>query len=880
MKPLYLQISGLNSFTSTQSIDFSRLADGRLFCISGDTGSGKTTVLDALIFALYGESNRTSKNEELVNINCKKAVISLKIEIESKIYTIVREIRKSGPVSSKLYDVDGVTLKDKTGEINDFIKETIGLDKNQFTKVVVLQQGAFDVFLSDTKKNRTELVSKLFNLKKFDVAVAKMREARTKYENELEFISNALAEKQVNEEIVSNVENEIKEKEIEIKKLNEEVDLIQKQYEALVLKLHKYEAHQNTEKLILQNEENLKSIEKSLAEAVENKAKAERELVKVPLLEQEIAKLVAKKEKLIEGKSLAKELAEHKCEREKLLLDYQKAQSQCQEHRLSIEKNRAIEMSLREKLNAYENDVESLFNTLSSNYHDLLKLYSAQNEKRKQKTIITAELESAQERVERRKKEFEITSKAENDAYCALKNAQERVKKSEEDYEKATLNNSVSRIREGLKVGDECPVCKGIIKSLCECKECEVPSKEREIAKAEEEKANARYNDCARAKSVTVSELNNAQTEMAQKAKALEDINKELSDAVSEKDVQTAKEKSETASLLKDVVKNIENGIKGDKLYAESMILTKERGVKNKEKIDSLTKYLIENFETADENELVKKVNQTEEKIQELSKAKEKISNDYTLTISKEQSEKNAKEKLLQTLNTLKSGREEVEKIEKKDVEKVKVLFDEQREKRESIQKQVALSLGTLGALNEKLKEKRALEKSKAEIEKKLDVLAEITNLCKGGALTEYVAETYIEEFTSIASERLLSLTGNQYELIYSDGEFYVKDFLSAGQIRSVKTLSGGERFLASLSLAIAISRATAKSKEYGFFFIDEGFGTLDSQSLNTVTQSLGALSQDTIVGIITHVKDLIERIPSVLEVVKDEEMGSVCTIR
>lgn len=880
MKPLYLQISGLNSFTDTQSIDFERLADGRLFCISGDTGSGKTTVLDALIFALYGESNRTSKNEELVNINCKKAVISLKIEIESKIYTVVREIRKSGPVLSKLYDVDGITIKDKTGEINEFIKEAIGLDKNQFTKVVVLQQGAFDVFLSDTKKNRTELVSKLFNLKKFDVAVAKMRENRAKCETELEFITNSLSEKQVDESDIALLEKEIKDKEEEIEKINATIVLLQNEYNLLFSKLHKYEAYQNTAKLIIENEETLKSIEKSLAMAIENKAKAESELKQVDAIEKEIALLVSKKEKLIEGKGLAKELLGHKNEREKMLADYQKVKSECQQHRESIEKNRAREMELREKLNAFDNDVDSLCYVLTTKYHELLKLFSSQNEKRKQKDVLLAELNTAQAKVERRKIEFEITSKAENETYSALKSAQERLKIREEEYERATLHNSVTLIKKGLKIGDECPVCKGIVSKINSCNSCEVPAKERDEARAEVEKANAIYNDNARAKSVTVSELSNAQKEVEQKRTAIDEIEKELADAISEKDLQNAKEQSEIANILKDVIKNVENGIKGDKLYAESMQATKERGIKNKEKIDTITAYLIENFATSDEIDLTEQSVETEEKIKTLTQKKEKIAQDYTTAIAKVESESNAKEKLIQTLKALKESATVVEKIEKQEVEKAKTAYDEQCKNKEDAQKQVSLSLGTLGALKEKLAEKVALEKSKSAIEKKLDVLVELTNLCKGGALTDYVAETYIEEFTSIASDRLLSLSGNQYELIYNDGEFYVKDFLSAGQVRSVKTLSGGERFLASLSLAIAISRATAKSKEYGFFFIDEGFGTLDSQSLNTVTQSLGALAQDTVVGIITHVKDLIERIPAVLEVVKDEESGSKCTIK
>jgi exonuclease SbcC len=113
----------------------------------------------------------------------------------------------------------------------------------------------------------------------------------------------------------------------------------------------------------------------------------------------------------------------------------------------------------------------------------------------------------------------------------------------------------------------------------------------------------------------------------------------------------------------------------------------------------------------------------------------------------------------------------------------------------------------------------------------------------------------------------------------YRDGNFFVNDYFSSGASRSVSTLSGGEKFLASLSLAIAISRRTAQSKDYGFFFIDEGFGTLDETTLETVCASLEKLASDTMVGVITHRSELIDRIPSVLNVSKaDGENGSICT--
>ena len=140
------------------------------------------------------------------------------------------------------------------------------------------------------------------------------------------------------------------------------------------------------------------------------------------------------------------------------------------------------------------------------------------------------------------------------------------------------------------------------------------------------------------------------------------------------------------------------------------------------------------------------------------------------------------------------------------------------------------------------------------------------------------MAAEYVKDFTVTASEKLGELTGGKYSLEYEEksGEFFVVDFLAGNERRSVKTLSGGETFLASLSLAIAISRDIARDKNFDFFFIDEGFGTLSPDALDAVTAALDTLSRDTLVGVITHRSELIERIGSIVNVIPaTEETGS-----
>ena len=126
-----------------------------------------------------------------------------------------------------------------------------------------------------------------------------------------------------------------------------------------------------------------------------------------------------------------------------------------------------------------------------------------------------------------------------------------------------------------------------------------------------------------------------------------------------------------------------------------------------------------------------------------------------------------------------------------------------------------------------------------------------------------FIASEYLQEICVSASRTLLSLTGGRYFLRY-DGEFRAGDNLNGGELRSVRTLSGGETFLVSLSLALALSGAIcAKSlRPIEFFFLDEGFGTLDEKLVDTVMDVLEKLrSRNFSVGIISHVEELKHRI-------------------
>ena len=181
MKPLQLTIKGINSFREEQIIDFSELTSRGLFGIFGPTGSGKSTILDAMTLALYAKLSRSTKN--FININETSAYISFRFSITSentREYLVERSFRynKNNPsgsvrnVSGKIIELNGdspVILADRPSEVTQKCISLLGLTADDFMRTVVLPQGQFSDFLKLKNTERRSMLQRIFHLEEYGV---------------------------------------------------------------------------------------------------------------------------------------------------------------------------------------------------------------------------------------------------------------------------------------------------------------------------------------------------------------------------------------------------------------------------------------------------------------------------------------------------------------------------------------------------------------------------------------------------------------------------------------------------------------------------------------------------------------------------------------
>lgn len=209
----------------------------------------------------------------------------------------------------------------------------------------------------------------------------------------------------------------------------------------------------------------------------------------------------------------------------------------------------------------------------------------------------------------------------------------------------------------------------------------------------------------------------------------------------------------------------------------------------------------------------------------------------------------------------------------KDEVGRLQELFQKHHE--EQIKEQVFLKNQEAG-----LQKKTALLKELESLQLRGQNIDQLKNLFRSSGFVNYISSFYLNQLCVAANERFYKLSRQQLKLELSDkNDFLIRDYLNDGKLRSVKTLSGGQTFQASLSLALALAESVQKQNqsEQNFFFLDEGFGSLDKEALQIAFETLKSLRRENrIVGVISHVEDLQQEIDVFLKVKNDSSEGSL----
>lgn len=382
MRPIKLKIKGLNSFIEEQTVDFEKLTDRGLFGIFGPTGSGKSTILDGITLALYGNISRSNSKKldvDCVNSNCDKLNVSFEFQIsgaETKRYLVSREFKKGkdggNPKASKCKIVDITNgeevLADQTTSVNEKCKEVIGLSLEDFTRTVVLPQGKFSEFLKLEGKPRREMLERLFNLEQYGDNLSR----KLSREISKEKTANSVLEGQFKEyEDISEEKKKQKEEELKVSidnlnKANEELKIIQKNFKEneelwqLQIEVNDYK---EKEKSLIEKSDEINSFkDKVKAAESANKVKPyivayEETLKNIIVTEKELTQLKVKCEEL----KLKKSNCEEEWNKARELRDIKLPQYKVQEEKINtaMEEKKAL-LSLENEIKEISNVLESL----------------------------------------------------------------------------------------------------------------------------------------------------------------------------------------------------------------------------------------------------------------------------------------------------------------------------------------------------------------------------------------------------------------------------------------------------------------------------------------------------------------------------------------
>lgn len=806
MRPLKITMSAFGPYAGEVTLDMQKLGKSGIYLITGDTGAGKTTIFDAISYALYGEASGNYRENTTLRSKYASAdtptFVELEFEYNNEIYKINRNPEYPRPnkrgegftkqsANAELVMPDGSVIT-KIKEVSAKVEEIIGINKNQFSQIAMIAQGDFRKLLNCETNERSKIFRKIFKTEPYHNIEIKL----SSLFNELK--RNREKEKSGIEQYINQLKcNKNDTLSIELERAKSGDVLIED-----VIKLAGEIINKDTLEYT-KTQKNIESINEEIEKINSN----------IKLYENQEAT------KKAYAKASAK-LEELKTKRNECEKAYKSAEAQ------------------RERLDDLTRKI-NLINSKMPKYDELKSLENSLKEKKQSFEKNDGLLKLKQQEITLLEKEIDEKSKALEEVKGADLLAQNLVKKAQEKADKARDTASALKSR----VDEIAANVKSAAKKLFGTDDNVFDDYNSNINALKKE-----Y-DCTLALLKTANEKLNLYKKLDKEIPKIQEKQKSLSDEISTLNTQKASDEAFISENTKRVT-----SIKSE-LDFESADLAKDK-LKEYTDLSSDIKNAIEKSKNAFDD--IKSKYDTQKGT--------KASLENALKEFKEIDLASLNEKSLK-LNEYKKGVDKTAKSLYSRIESNKLLVDNISKKRD-----------ILKGYDDKYVWLKALsETANGDISGKEKI-----------TLETFVQMTYFDSIIRKANIRLLTMSDGQYELVRrSDAETLKKNEGLAldvidhfnGSSRSVSTLSGGESFMASLCLALGLSDEIQSSNggiKLDTMFVDEGFGSLDGEALDRALSALTSLSQgNRLVGIISHVDALCDRIDNKIVITKDRTTGS-----
>ncbi|NLC96346.1 MAG: SMC family ATPase [Erysipelotrichaceae bacterium] len=856
MRPNILEMSAFGPFAKPQVIDFSLFYEDGVFLISGDTGVGKTTVFDAISFALYGEASggrdrRLSKSfRSDYSSLTDETYVKFSFYQKGKLYEVYRtpeyeraKKKGEGTIISKanaiLKDFSSNEVYEGINEVNLKISEIIGLDRNQFSSTIMIAQNDFLKILNSNSKDRSELFKKVFNTSLYSNIQDKLKQKDSLLNNEINIIKN-------------NIENVLEK--LEVEERNVDPLSINNIIENIKEKNNNLEKNKNN----LQNKNNENQINYDFINGNIKEATLVNELLNsLKINEKKLDKLLESKENI---------------ENDKILLNKAKKAKEVKVFEdvvISISNTLFDAKKSLNNLNTQKEENQKLLDNFKKEYDTLNEKKNILNIN-KQKENEYTRLIPLIPQLNKLNKEISFDKKRLNKELDTLKQMSFELASMKEKF----YLSQAGILAKELKENERCPVCGSFDHPL--------PAKYDDISFGKKEIDEVENN----IKNIEII-CNNLSNKILSNETTIAQINIRFKDSNIDK-----------INLEKDY-----NDLKSNNIVLEKFIKKIETDNENYNKQSIYLKGLYEstsNLKDDYEKRLKNATNIYYEKLTEYDfKNEEEYKESLHNILNIEILEKKINDYVLENI-TLESNIDTLKKqtINKSylDVEPLLVKLNTVKGNIEVINKEINnldFNIKSNTRYNEDLikynkKYNLIISEWKDIHELSLLVSGQLSNSAKI-TLEAYVQRYFFKQVVLSANKHLLGLSKDNFVLRVKEDisdrrsqsglDLEVLD-KNTGYYRDVSTLSGGESFMASLSLALGLSDVvTSQSGNIRIesMFIDEGFGSLDENALNKAIELLISLKDGKrLVGIISHVSLLQERINKKLIITKDINGSSI----